>query len=224
MRIKTPITLKDARERLATLDQLVLAKEWERAAIVATFVRLDTPPGPKDMKDVSYLTPLTFAEMGVVGLASAPTVRKYVRAWLDNNDGQYPAYGKTVTLPTVPFPSLRGTDGYNSPDGLRSTIERAIEHHGAEGVQSVVSDVVGHPPHPSRPLPPVEASPMGASPVSEFREHIASATESLQIIAGAVGMMGGLDGMRADDAARLANLCDVWDSTIAPLMHVEVST
>lgn len=224
MRITTPKNLTEAKTRLRGIDQLLRAREWERSAILATVVRLHDGPGqPKSIdRSVNTLTPMEFAALEIPGLLSHVTVRKYVQAWLDEV-GDYPKPAKSVTLPTAPWPPTRqGTDGYASEDGLRSTLERAVSTHGSDGVQSVLTDVVGHAPKPSQPLPPVASEPMMASPVSEYREAVSAVIANLNIMNGAIEMMGGVDGMRPDDRAQLANVYDVWDATIGRLMKVSV--
>lgn len=98
------------RDQLDGLSRLLLASDWEKAAIVAAFVEVDTGQGSRrDLASSSQVPPLSdreFAALGIVGLKSKDTVRKYVRAWMQHV-GTRPVPGEPVALPRVPFPSLR---------------------------------------------------------------------------------------------------------------------
>ena len=104
MRFKIPASIDDATQELVSIDGLMLATEWKRAAIVAAFVTLDGKPGPKSNSASSSRSPAEFAALGIAGLRSKDTVRRYVDAW---GDRPKPRPGATVTLPTEPFPVVK---------------------------------------------------------------------------------------------------------------------
>lgn len=108
--ITIPSTAEEVDEQIAGAMALLTLGEWPLAAWLASRVRLDLPPGPKDGSVLSHLTPKGFAAKGIRGLSSENTVRRYVKTWLDENGKTYPALGETVALPTVEFPSNSKTD------------------------------------------------------------------------------------------------------------------
>ncbi len=101
-----PASLESATERLVSIDGLVTAKEWQRAAIVAAFVEPRSGEGrplQSTVKSDSFLSPGQFAALNIAGLRSINTVRRYHDAWM--RDGrQRPVPGEPVPLPDEPFP------------------------------------------------------------------------------------------------------------------------
>jgi hypothetical protein len=140
--IKIPATVDAAVSTLGGLGELIIARKWERAAIVAAFVRLDLGNGRRGSRTSTRLvSPREFAEFGIIGLRSDASVRKYVQAWLDSHDDEYPEPDTKVALPTVEFPPMRtGTDGANSDKGLRSTIREMEQRHGPKKVAEAIAD------------------------------------------------------------------------------------
>lgn len=127
--IAIPSTIERARARLADIDSLLTSKGWERAAVVAAFVRLGEAQGAHAKKGM--MGTVQFAALGIAGLTKVDTVRMYVQAWLDANGGEYPQPGKTVALPTDPWPPTRtGTDGYESDEGAVNTVRKLVAKHG----------------------------------------------------------------------------------------------
>jgi len=95
-----PATAADARVALTSAHTLITATEWQRAGIVAAFVRLDEM-GPKSKSLGGFpqtLSPNEFGALGIVGLKDPKTVRRYVQAWLSLGQG-YPEPGQTLALP-----------------------------------------------------------------------------------------------------------------------------
>lgn len=143
--ITIPSTIDEAREALDGLGSLITARKWERAAIVAAFVRV-SPGRGQVHPDIAGrgnrafpISPTEFAEFGIVGLLTDKSVTKYVQAWLDAHDGNYPRPGATRRLPTSGFPPMRtGTDGHNSDDGLTTTVDRMVDRHGPAAVRDAV--------------------------------------------------------------------------------------
>lgn len=106
--IAIPAMFEDACYVLGGLCALTSAREWERAAIVAAFVRLSPGRGRRHPELLNHesgvLSPQAFADLGLYGLRSQMTVTRYVRAWLAESGGRYPRPGQTVSLPVCPFP------------------------------------------------------------------------------------------------------------------------
>lgn len=143
--ITIPASIDDAVEALTGLGELITARKWERAAIVAAFVHLDQGHGGRETSTSGRLSARQFAELGIVGLSATTSVTKYVQAWLDTHDGKYPRPGATRRLPTSTFPPMRtGTDGHNSDDGMRDTVDRIMERHGPEAVAEHVATRAPH--------------------------------------------------------------------------------
>ena len=86
--ITIPGTIEEAKTALDGLGELLTAKAWERAAIVAAFTRLDERGGDRKSEaainrssEIDRLTPEKFAALGIHGLQSGNTVRLYVQTW-----------------------------------------------------------------------------------------------------------------------------------------------
>lgn len=116
--IKIPRTLDSARRKLGGIDDLLTATNWERAAIVAAFTRT----GGQGHKDRSVLlTTYEFAALGIKGLTSHVTVRRYRDAWLST--GREAAPGRSVDLDGLgPFPP---DYEFTDPERLQPFIDAA---------------------------------------------------------------------------------------------------
>jgi hypothetical protein len=137
--ITIPATPGQVDSELLDLGGLITAKKWHRAALVAARVRLGEGQGTSSRSGRGYESASTFAERRIVGLASTTSVSKYVQAWLDTHDGEYPAYGQRVTIPDTEFPPMRtGTDGYESDEGAVKTVRRIVEKHGSDVIAKAV--------------------------------------------------------------------------------------
>ena len=108
-RIRIPATLPEAQTELAGLGKLLTAGEWHRAAILAAFVA--TSPNQAHVKSDMRMSPTEFAALGIHGLRSKNTIVRYVQAWLDAHDGQYPQPGEDVELPTTEWPPAERNTG-----------------------------------------------------------------------------------------------------------------
>lgn len=78
---RVPASIEDATSKLASLDALVTAKQWQRAAIVYAFVTEAEGPG-KPKSNSGLLSCAEFAQLGpdgkgIAGLRSKNTVRFY---------------------------------------------------------------------------------------------------------------------------------------------------
>lgn len=113
--IHIPTEIAEAVETLSSIEQLLTAQRWERAAIVAAFVRLSTKGAHLNGE---MMSPGQFAALGISGLKSATTVQLYVERWLETHEGVYPEAGAEVLLPEKDWePTRTGTNGASSIDG-----------------------------------------------------------------------------------------------------------
>ena len=80
----------------------ITASEWHRAAIIAAYVTLS-----KSRAHLSHvnsdmrMSATQFAALGIVGLSTPRTVRKYARAWATLNIGR-PIPGESVEIEKTP--------------------------------------------------------------------------------------------------------------------------
>lgn len=103
-------------EELRGLGRLLTSSDWEKAAVVATFVELkDGRGGDKKsatakikVKSDFDLTTYEFAELGIVGLKSKNSVVRYAKAWMDEV-GTRPQPGQPIAVPTKPLPKHNPT-------------------------------------------------------------------------------------------------------------------
>jgi len=98
-----PKSIEEATARLGGLDKLITATKWERAAIVYAFTR-DGQAEP-NRYDGKY-TIKDFAALGISGLRSTETVRRYRESWKQGGGDLQAAPGGRVRLPKGPFPSF----------------------------------------------------------------------------------------------------------------------
>lgn len=138
---RVPATLDEATAELTQIGQLATATEWRRAAIVASFVQLDAGHGGRETANSRRLSASAFAARGIVGLRTHDTVARYVRAWLDEHEQQYPEPGALVELPDKTWPPTRtGTDGYESFAGVAKTVAKIVAKHGPSAVAAALDD------------------------------------------------------------------------------------
>jgi hypothetical protein len=169
--IHIPGSIGDAVDQLGSVERLLTAKRWERAAIVAAFVRLNEfgDNQHSEGRTSTTLSPNAFADLGIAGLKSDATVRLYVTRWLESHDGIYPEAGAEVALPDdAQWESTRtGTDGAESPEGMAKVLDKMVEKHGsaavAEAIEQtapeVVNDAVGQRQSKPKPKPVVTDVP-----------------------------------------------------------------
>lgn len=102
-----PASIEDATRALSGIDALLTAKDWERAAIVAAFVEVGEQHQNRHVERTSaLLTPKGFAALGIAGLKSDNTVRRYVEAWASTGLPR-PTPGEEVEMPTAAFPTVK---------------------------------------------------------------------------------------------------------------------
>jgi len=140
--LKLQRTAKGVIDSIAEDSEWLTDRQWKLAAKLAAVVRLPGSGSHNKQKPATgFLTCDEFAARGIRGLRKGDTVRLYVQRWLDANDGEYPELGKTVVLPDDEWPPTRtGTDGYESDEGLRRTIDRIVDKHGAATIASAIVD------------------------------------------------------------------------------------
>jgi hypothetical protein len=101
-----PRSFAAAEKRLTDIDGLVTATEWERAAIVATFVRKGAGNGrPKsgnhgEPTEVSSVA--AFAKKRIAGLRNERTITKYLDAWVDHSGFEVPEPGDVIPVDELP--------------------------------------------------------------------------------------------------------------------------
>lgn len=129
--ISIPQNVDEAVERLDGVVGILNAAEWGVAAIIWAHVEEPGQGHRSDLtsKSLSKLSPDEFAERGIRGLTSAPTVRKYRRAWqyaIDEGLAEPTVPGEIVKLPSVEFqapPAKRAEPAViPPPDGRFSCI------------------------------------------------------------------------------------------------------
>lgn len=141
--VKMPASLDEAVGALGGIERLLQAQEWERAAIVATFVRAEASGGrpSKGATSSGFLNYEQFAALGIQGLRSKDTVKMYVRRWVETT-GQHPQPGEQVMLPNDKWPPAdRGTDGYDSAEGAERTISKIIDKHGSKPLRNAIGNL-----------------------------------------------------------------------------------
>ncbi len=99
--IRLPKTIDQAVERLTGIESLLTATDWERAAIV--FVFTDISNSRAHLHASSSMSVTEFARLGIAGLKSKDTVRRYHEAWVKYGDTSIQP-GDQVELPTDTFP------------------------------------------------------------------------------------------------------------------------
>lgn len=81
--------------------------KWHWAAVVACYVVEGEGRG-KSVNAISSISPEDFAALGIAGLQSKDTVRRYLHVWLEANDGERPEPGQAVAIPDMDeWPSKR---------------------------------------------------------------------------------------------------------------------
>ena len=91
--ITIPANVRDAAGRIAELDALIVAKQWEKAALIAAY----TAPGQ-----------LSHRELADAAGISLETIKTYRKVWLDGGGDLNIRPGSKATLPTKPWPGITG--------------------------------------------------------------------------------------------------------------------
>jgi hypothetical protein len=135
LNIHIPASIEDATARLTGLESLLTATEWEKAAIVAAFVTLGEGRGKANVK--SDISCAEFASLGIAGLKSHNTVRRYVEAWTIEAGLTPPLKGQDVDLPDMPFPSAPADRSGGQTGGV--TVDRIVANP-AKVAEAILAD------------------------------------------------------------------------------------
>jgi hypothetical protein len=142
MKITIP-TGEQLADHLAGLDRLLLAKGWERSAIVWAFTVGDGQGSRSDFAQNCAKFPVSireFARLGFAGLKSDNTVRHYREQWqaaIDDGLAQPAQPGETVELPDRPWPPQPLANQGRVTEDQAESIRVAAEEIGA-GASSAV--------------------------------------------------------------------------------------
>jgi hypothetical protein len=126
MKFTIPASIEEATESLGGIGRLLHAKEWERAAIVASFVEVgEHGVGVRQAgKATSSLSPAEFAAIGITGLKSKDTVRRYVERWTEHRPAPRP--GEVIDLDGLP--EWPGGSTYEA--GPAGAVKRIVDQPG----------------------------------------------------------------------------------------------
>jgi hypothetical protein len=122
-------TSEELASRLAGIDGLLTAKQWERAAIVFAYTQVQTGRRNGRRPTPPRMNLREFARHGYAGLTTNKSVEHYRNAWIRAIEvGQAAPVGPgdTTYLPTMPFPSW-ASSGEPQPRQARSAHERVFE-------------------------------------------------------------------------------------------------
>lgn len=182
--IAIPDDIEAATGALNSIGDLITAHKWQRAAIVYAFTGDDTP-GPKtDRGDRGKSTAVScreFASLGISGLRSDQTVRRYRKAWawaVETDQALRAVPGVAVALPDVawewvPTPEAR------QPDAARMVVGGQPARNHSRGGEprggasfGTASDAFGDASDASE-----------ADPREIARDWIAAADEAIRLLA-----------------------------------------
>lgn len=197
--VKVPASVNEAKRRLTSLDSLITATGWERAAIVAALV-----PG--------HYSATEFAALRITGLRSTGAVTRCVEAWCHplEVDGvvvkpvQFaPALGSKVKLPSCPYPTEAAGTARSSGGRPRAPqseivdrageddayaaelIEKLLKANPAAAKKAIARNTAGGVPEAPFDTPPefqlVQARSMGADHLINNIRHIAALIERHQL-------------------------------------------
>ncbi len=134
--MRIPDDIESAVLDLKGLGELVTATEWQRAALVFAFTYEGRPGGRSTGQECSVAKTLDeFAKLGLAGLSSRTTVRRYRAAWkLAIQDGfaTYVMPGDLVALPEVDW-----NEYFNPPKPPREPKEKHAKVSGEPQGDSV---------------------------------------------------------------------------------------
>ena len=174
-KVVIPTTIAAATEALAGIESLLRAKGWERAAIVYAFTEAEVGSNQHSgaAREVVRLPVREFARLGITGLSTQDTVRRYRSLWAEYGDPDI-GPGDTVTLPDLGFPPEEQNLGSRMPKDVDDAVSKLVEVHGAEPVaeavaksepRAVAASVVAHPDifdEAERQMPRLDTSTPGA--------------------------------------------------------------
>jgi hypothetical protein len=144
--------------RLEGLATLLTAKEWERAAILAAYVKVEPRAGrPRSNVQTKnrnkLMTPQEFTDLGIAGLTNHETVARYVNAWMNVAQRPRPKPGDEVEMDGLPdwpqtepvkapidFVKQMVADSLGSPWDARALVELMTSDAKAEMVMALQLD------------------------------------------------------------------------------------
>lgn len=145
-RVTIPASIDDAIGKLEGIESLLTAKGWERAAIVYAFTE-ERPAGnqPRQMANSRHLSISDFADLGIAGLRTRDTVRRYRNAWIAGGGDPNIKPGDNVELPEGDFPPEKRQPRIEvSPGSSPDTAVQAIKTMNLEqrtaALRALVSD------------------------------------------------------------------------------------
>jgi cell division septum initiation protein DivIVA len=186
------------------LGELATAAEWKRSAIVYARVRVQDEPGrpTAEKANSGLLSPAEFALLGVHGLRSKTTIRRYWQAWNDAiSEGlaQPMALGDEVELPDAEWddyyrPADDAIEPYyrpsTSPSGIYDPMFENDEDEGELGhCPPLASDVEqgeqGEEPYQPRrpPSPPLSPEEVNANRLKWVDISLGTAVNSVEAVA-----------------------------------------
>lgn len=137
-KVSIPVSVEDAILSLTGIESLMTAKDWERAAIVYAFTANQQGSQSGSRKVVNRLGVKEFADLGIAGLTTQDTVRKYRTIWAEyGTPGIQP--GDEVALPNKPFPPTDYRTG-NFDDRIQTQVKNAKPEVRREVFKSLASD------------------------------------------------------------------------------------
>lgn len=236
-KITIPTDIEGVKADLNGVGVLITAKEWHRAAVVASFVTLSEHGGDRTKgKRSSALAPKEFAALGIHGLKSDNTVRQYVKAWTETAGLEPPAPGEEITLPDIEWPpSESAKTSTNTPEKVLASIAKDPEKTAEamdrlataqpkaaakvaakaiktdEGRKAVAKEMVKDP----------EAT---AEFIKAENEHYAEDDEARKIRASAARVKATEAAKEAADAEALATSGELTVAALTPLMIAVQST
>jgi hypothetical protein len=145
-----PADPREADRLCGQLGELATAVGWKRSAITFARLRVQDEPGrpTAEMAKSGLLSPREFALLGIHGLRSTTTIRRYWQAWFDAiSDGvaQPVALGDEVELPDAEF------DEYYRPADPNPTVQ-PWANTPLEPAEPMRPHVVGGGVHREEPL------------------------------------------------------------------------
>ena len=137
-----PKTIELAEAQLVNIGGIVTAKEWERAAIVYAFTEVGEAnnEGGKPATS-SRLSVREFAKLGIIGLKSKDTVRKYHTAWVDACDAGEAlpiGPGDTFNEPDLKFPPNDNNTGSRVSSNPRKAGKQLAEKFTTEELAEAI--------------------------------------------------------------------------------------
>lgn len=104
---KIPGDIQHATDSLNSIGMLITASEWQRSAIVRAFVTKGNGR-PRKTEEKSSVSIDGFVRLGVVGLTTKDTVRRYYDAWeLTGLPDPVPGESIAIPGPELEFPRVK---------------------------------------------------------------------------------------------------------------------